>query len=108
MHTATKAVMFITSRNSTEQMAEELSSLWNQSRSSSCRTCTRGARKGTDDFINDRSKRGPGRLLSAGIDKRNVRWSCIIICPEIENYYREIGRAGRWNEKRHVVVLFGW
>ncbi len=108
-HTGEAGIVYTLSRRSTETLARFLQDKGIVARAYHAALPTEEKHSTYTDFVADRVQVVVATIaFGMGIDKSNIRFVVHMSLPKtIENYYQEIGRAGRDGLASETLLLFG-
>jgi len=107
-HEGESGIIYTLSRKSTESVAHFLQGKGIKARAYHAGLSTEEKRRTYGDFIADKVQVVVATIaFGMGIDKSNIRFVVHMTLPKtIENYYQEIGRAGRDGLESETLLLF--
>lgn len=101
-------IIYCMKRSDTEMLVEELSLFQIKATAYHAGLSPQKREQAQNDFIHDRVDVVCATVaFGMGIDKNNIRWVIHFNMPgSIENYYQEIGRAGRDGAKSDTLLFY--
>lgn len=108
LHRDQSGIIYCMKRSDTEMLAEELAMFNIKATAYHAGLSPKARDAAQDDFIHDRVDVVCATVaFGMGIDKSNIRWVIHFNMPgSIENYYQEIGRAGRDGAKSDTLLFY--